>query len=714
MPSVSRTHPESNRRSDRPGNIDDNGKLNHNSLIDGEITEVVSNANPYAIDEISKTSRLWRPLSYRPIHPLQRKGFERFGDYVLGVMKRTRKKFSPLRKQAEQVVKFSEQMRNFSEAAFDDKIAEVRESARSGLHSSSQQHRTQAFAVVREAVRRTVGLSLFVEQVMGGWVMEDSCMAEMATGEGKTVTACLTAAVQGWMGYGVHVVTVNDYLAKRDAELNLPVYKRLGLSVGYIQQDTDEDDRRDAYARDVTYTSDQQLIFDFLRDRLKAPLRPRLVSMLLEEISDSNIQKRNQIWTERLVLRGLYAAIIDEADSVLIDQATTPAIIGQEGGEDAAADYYRIAATLAKDMERDKDYAVDIRQHRVDLNEQGREKLNKLADKLPPFWAGPRRREELVTQALVAEELFHLEDHYIVVDDEVKIVDTHTGRVLEGRQWQLGLHQAVQAKEGVTISAARETMARMSYQRFFQQYRRLAGMTGTAWEVRNEIWSTYHIPVVRIPTHKPMIRKHTPDKVFLDQESKFIAVADKVAQYNSIGRPVLIGTRSVESSEELSKLLNQRGIEHKILNAIRHEEEALIVAMAGKKNAVTVATNMAGRGTDIIPGKGVVEMGGLVVIATERHDARRVDRQLYGRTGRQGDPGQADTFVSIDDTLIKISGIKILYKLLQAMPSLRYAGLNRLLWTQSQFSASRRQAVSRELVTKADQWFDQALYYENR
>jgi len=670
--------------------------------------------NDSAIGETRETdtSRLWRPLSYRPEQPEELKSFDRAGEFVIGSIQRFRRRQSTIRRYSQQVLVQSKTMRSIGEKAFDEEIVQARLYARRGQRDA--EHRIHAFAVVREAVRRTVGFELYLEQVMGGWAMEERCIAEMATGEGKTVTACLTAAVQAWMGYGVHVITVNDYLAQRDAELNLPVYKRLGLTVGNIQQETEEPDRREAYARDITYTSDQQLIFDFLRDRLKAPLQPRVVSLLLEELGDTNPGSRTKLWSEQLVLRGLYAAIVDEADSVLIDQATTPAIIGLEGGEDAGAEYYRVAAQLAHEMERDRDYAVDIRQHRVDITDLGREKLDTLADRLPPFWAGPRRREELVNQALVANELFQIEDHYIVQDEDVKIVDAHTGRVLEGRQWQLGLHQAVQAKEGLAVTSARQTMSRMSYQRFFQQYRRLAGMTGTAWEVRHELWKTYHLPVVRIPTHEPMIRKHRRDCFYSDQDAKVHAVANRVNQLQKKRQPVLLGTRSVEASEEMSRKLDELGVPHRILNAIRHEEEAAIVARAGKKGVVTVATNMAGRGTDIILDLGVAEMGGLVVIATERHDAHRVDRQLYGRSGRQGDPGLAETYLSLDDQLIAHSGIKVLSRFLRAFPSLMALGFGSLLWAQAQHTASRRLAVTRELVAKADHMFDRALYYENR
>jgi len=658
------------------------------------------------------TQRLWRPFSYRPPRPHELKDLDRYNESLIGAMRRAMRSRHRLRAAAERVVNLSDSMMRLAESAFDQEVDEAREAARRGRRDA--QARSHAFAVVREAVRRTIGLRLFVEQIMGAWVMEDGCLAEMATGEGKTVTACLTAAVQGWMGYGAHVVTVNDYLARRDAELNGPVYKRLGLGVGVVQDQSSPGERLEAYSRDITYITDQQLIFDYLRDKLHAPLQPRVSSLLLEEVTDTAMGGPRELWTNRIVQRGLYSAIIDEADSVLIDQATTPAIIGAEGGEDKSAQYYYTAAELAASLRRVEHYSVDIQQHRVDLTDVGRERLSEVADALPAFWSGPRRRAELVTQALVARELYHLEDHYIVREGDVHIVDPQTGRVLEGRQWQLGLHQAVQAKEGLKVTAPRETMARISYQRFFQLFRRLSGMTGTAWEVRKEMWSIYRLTVVRIPTHKPMIRDHAPDRMLLDRESKFQAVANRVAQLNKVRRPVLIGTRSVEASEAMSRLLDERAISHRVLNAVRHEEEAVIVAAAGKLGAVTVATNMAGRGTDILLGPGVADLGGLVVIATERHDSRRIDRQLFGRAGRQGDPGRAEVFKSLDDALLKQNGIRPLLRLLRHSFLARRLRLDHFLWWHAQRAASRRQALTRRMIAKSDLWFDRALYFENR
>ncbi len=657
--------------------------------------------------------RLWRPLARRPQRRRELKFFEKAGDWALGALKRTARRRSRIAAEARRVVALSDTFTTLSERAFDEEIETARAAARCGRRDDAS--RIHAFAVAREAIRRTIGLRLYVEQVMGAWVMEDGCLAEMLTGEGKTVTACLTAAVQAWAGHGLHVVTVNDYLARRDAEINEPVFRRLGLSVGVIQQFSTHPERREAYAKDITYTADQQLIFDYLRDRLHAPTSARLSSLLLDEMTDTELRSREVSWTQRVVQRGLYAAIIDEADSVLIDQATTPAIIGAGGGEDANHEFYEVAEQLASTLVRDRDYTADPQQFHVALTDAGRARLETQAHRLPAFWAGPRRREELVVQALTAHELFHRDDDYIVVGDEVKIVDARTGRVLEGRQWQLGLHQAVQAKERITITAPHQTMARIGYQQFFQMYERLSGMTGTAWEVRNEIWRSYRMPVVRIPPHRPVIRRHAPDRILLSRDRKFRAVAERVRSLHAQGAPVLIGTRSVDSSERLSALLHEMGIGHNVLSAVRDEQEAAIVAAAGQPGAVTVATNMAGRGTDIHLGKGVAEKGGLTVIATERHESGRVDRQLYGRAGRQGDPGRAETFVALDDELVVEHGLGWLRRLCLAIgPAAGPLGLHRLLWRHAQHNASKRQMMTREMSSRFNLWFDRALYYENR
>jgi preprotein translocase subunit SecA len=651
-------------------------------------------------------------MSYRPYRKRLPDGVDKFGVWVLGVLNRRAQSVRRLARIADSVVAQSDAMKELGERAFDRRIDAARDAIVRGR--KDQESLMAAFAVVREATRREIGLSLYPVQVMGGWAMVQKCCTEMATGEGKTITACATAAVLGWNRRGVHVVTVNDYLARRDAEITQPIYRRLGMTVGAIQDASEPQERRAIYAGDVIYGADKQFIFDYLRDRLVSPLQPRVSGLLLEELSNVS-GPAAAMWTNRVVQRGLYAAIVDEADSVLIDEATTPAIIGVDtGAKDASGEHYTLAAELARELEPRRDFTIDWQRRVIEMTDAGRDRLETIADRLPAFWAGPRRREELVTQALTARHLYIRDDHYIVRDGDVQIVDAQTGRVLEGRQWQHGLHQAVQAKEGLEVTAGRQTMARIGYARFFQLYQHLSGMTGTAWEVRNELWSTYHLPVVRIPTNRPVIRTQAPDRVHLDQESKLVAAADRIESYHRKRRPVLLGTRAIETSERLSELLTARGIGHVVLNAHHEEEEAQIVANAGNRAAVTVATNMAGRGTDIKPEPKVIKDGGLVVLMTERHDELRVDRQFFGRTGRQGDPGHVEVFTAFDDTLIRTHGYGPLIKFLKLHPAFGRLGGYKLLWWWSQKRAGKKSAISRDSVARQDAWIDRSLHHATR
>jgi preprotein translocase subunit SecA len=671
--------------------------------------------------------RLWPALA-RPFNRRQPpKGADAFGEWTRAVALR-RKAGATLRREAARVLDRAAELARFSEAALDESIPDA--AARVRIARDDPAAIREAYAHAHEVIRREIGLSLYPEQVMGALEMARGRCVEMATGEGKTVTAILPAALEGWTGRGAHVVTVNDYLARRDAKITSSAYQRLGLTVGVLQGSTLPHQRRRAYACAITYGADKEFIFDFLRDRLISPLQPRLSSLLLDQLAADGSPaaganggrpidptKPNEGWSRLVVQRELHAAIVDEADSVLIDEGITPAIIGQDLPPEATEQrfaHYRTAAKIAPTLARGRDYTVDHRLHRTTLTEAGRKRLAEHAASLPPFWAGPRRREEVICQALTAHELYKRDDDYIVKDGQIVIVDRSTGRLLEGRKWQLGLHQAVEAKEGLDITDERRTTARVSYQRFFQRYRRLSGMTGTAWEVAPELWKFYRLPVVRIPTHKPMIRQRARDRVFTDRASKFAAVADRVAELHAAGRPVLVGTRSVEASEELGRLLADRGVPCRILNAVREDEEAQIVAEAGRVGAVTVATNMAGRGTDIILDGRARELGGLVVIATERHDEPRVDRQLFGRAGRQGDPGLAEVYVSMDDQLIKRHGLAPLAALCRAAP----LGLRRAaaapLWSIAQYSAGRRSAVLRGEVAKHDAWIDMAMHHHSR
>lgn len=660
----------------------------------------------------TEADRLWPALSRPTVRRMPPKSWDVLGERVRGWAARRRSHRAD-RRRAEMIAQRAGELAPLSESALNEAIDLARQ--RVILNRDQPAAIDEAFAVGHEIVRRETGLTLHVEQVMGVLAMAEGCCAEMATGEGKTITAVLPAALDGWCGRGVHVLTVNDYLARRDAQITGPSYRRLGLSVGVIQEGSTPDDRREAYLRDITYAADKQVIFDHLRDRLASPLNPRLASHLLDHLSAGPWSDRRADWSGRVVQRGLHAAIVDEADSILIDDAITPAIIGRDvpaGCPGSASEQYKIAADIARGLVEDEHYTVDRHLRQVRLTDAGKDRLAELSDRLPPFWAGRHRREELLVQALSAKELYERDDEYVIKDGQIVIVDRSTGRLLEGRQWQLGVHQAVEAKEGLDATQDRTTVARTSYQRFFQRYHRLSGMTGTAWEVRYELWRDYRLPVARVPTHRPVIRVHERDRVFLREQDKLEAAAARVASFHESGQPVLVGTWSVASSERLGQMLAERGIACRILNALREAEEARIVAEAGRKGAVTVATNMAGRGTDIVLDDETRQLGGLVVLATERHDEARVDRQLAGRAGRQGDPGLAVAYVSLDDSLIERQGLVPLVWLCRRTGGNRI--IARALWWLAQWSASRKAASSRAEVAKADAWLEMAMHHHTR
>lgn len=578
----------------------------------------------------------------------------------------------------------------------------------------------RAFALATEAVRRNSGFVLHVEQVLAAMALADDCCVELATGEGKTVTAVLPAALRAWSGRGVHVVTVNDYLARRDAETNQRAFEMLGLRVGVLQESGEANLRRAAYAADVTYGADKQFIFDFLRDRLAAPLGARAGALLLTDLlGDDGAQTLglnidDPRWADRVVQRGLHAAIIDEADSVLIDDSVTPAIIstGSEGDKDTS--HLATAARLAKALNLDQHYKVAERLRQVSLTDEGRALIASSAHWFPAFHAGKRRREALVTQALVARELYELDRDYVIREGKIEIVDRSTGRVLPGRMWELGLHQAVEAKQGVEITGRRATAARSSYQGFFRRYARLCGMSGTVMEVGPEMWTWYRMPVVKVPTHKPTIRQQPRDLIFPTLEAKFAGVVERVREAHAKGQPVLVGTWRIDDSERLAERLREAGVPCMVLNAQREAEEASIVARAGDIGAVTVATNMAGRGTDIRLSPDALSRGGLLVIATERHDERRVDRQLFGRSGRQGDPGRAETFVSLEDELIKGHGARPLTWLARRSAGPIRAMAGAALWNIAQANASRKWRTHRADAAKSAAWHDKALHHVTR
>ncbi len=550
-----------------------------------------------------------------------------------------------LREQAEAAAARSHTFCGVSDDRLRRLLAQVRERFRRHPRSADA-HLDQALALIAEASARALGRRPYPAQLMAALALYRGALAQMATGEGKTLTAGLAAVLFAWTGRPCHVITVNDYLVKRDAELQAPLFDISGVSAGCVISGMAPAERRAGYAADVTYATGKEILADFLRDRLALGHAHDPSRRLLQSLLDSEHDTAGGI-----VMRGLGTAVVDEADSVLIDEAVTPLIIALPAENAPLKDGALAGFRIACGLERGRHYHVDVGQRRVRLTAAGSAALVDAAENLPSLWRGTTRREDLVLQALFAKELFHCDQHYVIDDGKVVIVDEFTGRMMPGRTWSAGLHQAIEAKETVEITDPTEIRARMSFQHFYRHYPHLCGMTGTAQGIAGELWGVYGLPVVRIPTHRPIRRRLAPDRVFAKSEQKWQAVAEAVLACRQRSQPVLVGTRSVEASEALSERLRGRGVECKVLNALHHAEEAAIVATAGQRGATTIATNMAGRGTDIALGEGVGELGGLHVIATERHEAIRVDWQLFGRCGRQGDPGSAAAYLSLDDSL---------------------------------------------------------------
>lgn len=498
----------------------------------------------------------------------------------------------------------------------------------------------EAFAVIREASRRVLGMRHFDVQLIGGIILHKGNIAEMCTGEGKTLVATAPVYLNALEGKGVHVITVNDYLAKRDSEWMGQVYKFLGLTVGLIVHDLDFNQRKIAYNSDITYGTNNEFGFDYLRDNMVTSL-------------------------DQMIQRPLHFCLIDEVDSILIDEARTPLIISGPGQK--STDNYYVMAKLVPQLKKDEDYTIDEKQKTVAPTEAGVAKMEKLLHVDNLYDAENLELNHLFVQALRAQAMMERDRDYVVKDGEVVIVDEFTGRLMYGRRYSDGLHQAIEAKEGLEVQRESQTLATITFQNYFRMYAKLAGMTGTAKTEEQEFIKIYGLPVLQVPTNKPILRKDLPDVVFKTKAGKYRAVVKEVQRRHQTGQPMLIGTTSIEQSEELSHLLTQAGIVHSVLNAKYHEREAMIVAQAGQKGQVTIATNMAGRGTDIQLGEGVAELGGLAIIGTERHESRRIDNQLRGRAGRQGDPGSSQFFLSLEDDLLRIFGGDNIKKFMEKM-----------------------------------------------
>lgn len=497
-----------------------------------------------------------------------------------------------------------------------------------------------AFAVIREASRRVLGMRQFDVQLIGGIILHRGNIAEMGTGEGKTLVATAPVYLNALEGKGAHVITVNDYLAKRDSEWMGQVYKFLGLSVGLIVHDLDFEQRKIAYNSDITYGTNNEFGFDYLRDNMVSSL-------------------------DQMVQRPLHYCLIDEVDSILIDEARTPLIISGPG-QKSTDDYY-VMSKLVPQLKLGEDYTIDEKQKTVAPTEAGVSKMEKMLKVDNLYDTDNLELNHLFVQALRAQAMMERDRDYVVKDGEVVIVDEFTGRLMYGRRYSDGLHQAIEAKEGLQVQRESQTLATITFQNYFRMYDKLAGMTGTAKTEEQEFIKIYGLEVFQVPTNRPVQRKDLPDVIFKTKRGKYRAVVREIERRHATGQPMLIGTTSIEQSEQLSHMLKEAGIVHNVLNAKYHELEAQIVAQAGQKGQVTIATNMAGRGTDIVLGEGVSELGGLAIIGTERHESRRIDNQLRGRAGRQGDPGSSQFFLSLEDDLLRIFGGDNIKKFMEKM-----------------------------------------------
>lgn len=497
-----------------------------------------------------------------------------------------------------------------------------------------------AFAVIREASRRVLGMRQFDVQLIGGIILHRGNIAEMGTGEGKTLVATAPVYLNALEGKGAHVITVNDYLAKRDSEWMGQVYKFLGLSVGLIVHDLDFEQRKIAYNSDITYGTNNEFGFDYLRDNMVSSL-------------------------DQMVQRPLHYCLIDEVDSILIDEARTPLIISGPGQK--STDNYYVMSKLVPQLKLGEDYTIDEKQKTVTPTEAGVSKMEKMLKVDNLYDTDNLELNHLFVQALRAQAMMERDRDYVVKDGEVVIVDEFTGRLMYGRRYSDGLHQAIEAKEGLQVQRESQTLATITFQNYFRMYDKLAGMTGTAKTEEQEFIKIYGLEVFQVPTNRPVQRKDLPDVIFKTKRGKYRAVVREIERRHATGQPMLIGTTSIEQSEQLSHMLKEAGIVHNVLNAKYHELEAQIVAQAGQKGQVTIATNMAGRGTDIVLGEGVSELGGLAIIGTERHESRRIDNQLRGRAGRQGDPGSSQFFLSLEDDLLRIFGGDNIKKFMEKM-----------------------------------------------
>lgn len=648
---------------------------------------------------IAQHSQTWRALLAAHSPPPPERGLERLWLAGMGLVERVRRRPAAYLSIASDAAAQRDEFRGRPDAELREHCERLRRVWVG--RTPGRTARVETLAVIREQARRALGLEPFEVQMAGAAAILERGVIEMATGEGKTLVAALAAVVLGWKGRGCHIVTVNDYLVERDAEWMGALYRVCGVSVGFVKAGTPSDERRRAYLKDVTYATNKEVAADYLRDRVTVQSMGAPACVLFDAMRGAASSAGGG-----LIQRGLECAIVDEADSILIDEAVTPLILSGSAPNQEAVDAAREGAALAESLTEGEHYGVDREFQEVRLLPRSRDALLERAGAQGGLWKGRRRAEELIIQALAAREVYKQGRQYVVKDGRVVIVDEFTGRLMPDRTWRGGLHQAIEAKERLEVQPMKDTLARISFQRFFRSYRVLAGMTGTAREARAELWSRYRLPVVPIPTNRPCVRRAAPACIVRRADDRWAALLEEIEAVHQSGRPVLVGTRTVEASERLSVGLASRGIAHSLLNAVRHDQEAAIIAGAGGRGAVTIATNMAGRGTDIRLAEGVAELGGLHVVVTEPHESSRIDRQFFGRAARQGDPGSVRLFASLDDEVFLRSAPR-LARLARAaaLPRAAMGLLLRVAQRRAQSIAGRR----RDAVMRADDWLEKGL-----
>ncbi|MEQ8845059.1 MAG: hypothetical protein RIB58_09415 [Phycisphaerales bacterium] len=660
-----------------------------------------------SVSELTRYEVMYQALRARQRKPEHFGGLDKLAVLARARADRLRTTRGHLLAEAKRVEALRPTIVDLTEAQLDEALRAAREAFVRGRADTDQLR--HALGLLREIARRETGQEPYMVQLAGALGLYHGRVVEMATGEGKTLTGSLAAPLIAWSRKRLHVLTVNDYLAARDAESRRPIYTRCGLTVGAITQEMPPAERAGVYARHIVYGTPKQITADWLRDQLRIG---RLKTPWTGRQALARFGERGEAAGLAPLVPGLHAALVDEADAVLIDEGVVPLIIAQARKEDEMGPVYAAAARLAQRLDEGPDYTIEHVRRKAELKRRGRERLKSFfTEEEAPIWKAPRRAEELIRQALVARHCYLRGHHYQIVDGRVVIVDEYTGRYLADRSWEHGLHQAVEAKENVEVTADRETLARVSFQRFFRSYRFLAGMSGTVIDARGEIEAVYQRPVVVMPTNRPLIRERWPTRIFRSSSAKFAAIVDSVVAQHAQGRPVLVGTRSIEVSEKISERLEARGLAHQVLNANFDATEADLIAGAGQSGAITVATNMAGRGTDIVLDGAARDAGGLHVILTEPHASTRIDRQFIGRAGRQGDPGSSQIFASLEDELIVHNAPKLAAFIRRRTAREEVSGdrLAKIALRQAQKKAEARDRINRGHVLRQDDWIDKHL-----